>query len=315
MKKLIAMSGFLLLAFGAQADTCRNEMVDYHGYVRLIITQGQPNWTDRNCYWSYQQCLATIRLNPAMRPSCRVVQLNAQNTPRPQPPTPNPNPTPRPQWNPGDDDRRPSGPPRPGTSNGRIQPAPRLEVDLSAIDTEGLLLANGEATRFEIYEGRRAVEVGETVIKSGATYTVVSAEGNQYEIQLEGSRKKKDLLRVKREEIAITRGCALNVCVTDPVYIVPRGRVEAVVGLTASGDLVTKNIADGKLSEVPVKLKEVALGKGCVQHVCVGNVVQGKNNSFFEVLAIQNDKKLVLKQERGSSVIANVDPAALIVVR
>ena len=296
MKKLIALTGLLFLSFGTHADSCRTEMVDDLGYVKLIFAQPQPSYMDPYCWYGYQWCLNSLAYNSQMRPSCRVMRFRPTN---------------QPQYSP-----RPSPTQPPRTSQ-----APRLDVDMTVFDASFVLTNRDQIIR-EIFDGQRKVEMGETVFMKGTTYRVVGAKNSVYEVQPETSNKKKDILKVSRDQIAVTRGCTLNVCVTDPVYNVPRGRMEAVAGITTLGEIVTKNEETGKLNEGPVRLKEIALGKGCVynrsnQEVCVGNTVQNRNHVFMEVVAIQHDRKLVVRQTEGSysSMKANIEAADLVVVK
>jgi hypothetical protein len=400
------LAGAFLLSLGAHADNCRTEMLDYQGYLRLVITQSQPDWNDPYCTYGYRQCVASIRLNPNLEPSCRVVPLDIYGNPmysyepsyecttttttyyddgtsrtrtthapcgsergetrtddRPDPrPNPRPHwnpgtggnsggthtPNPRPHWNPGNGGTStnpgtntstnngsnsntlpPSGssggtihPPRPIPENasGLVEIKPRIEVDTKALLKNNILMSNGKEYQAEIFDGQRSIENGETVIMAGNTFTVVSSKASSYLIKPEGNHK--ETVNVSRSQIAITRGCSYSICVTDAIYNLLSSRVEAVVGLTTEGDLITK--AQGEsINPNPVKLGNIAPAKGCssnrsLQPICVGNTVQLSDGRFMEILAIQLDGAVVgrMNADRNYSaaVFANINPAEMVVV-
>ncbi len=402
------LAGLFLMSLGAQADNCRTEMLDYQGYLRLVITQAQPDWNDPYCTDGYRRCVASIRLNPNLQPSCRVVPLDiygnpmyqygpssyectttttttdyyddgtsrtrTTNTPcsserpdpRPRPQghggnypggntTPNPRPhwnpghggntsggstttNPRPHWNPpsGGSTNNPNSLPPSGTSsggtihpprpipenaNGFVEIKPRIEVDVKALLSTNILMANGKEYEAEVFDGQRSIESGETVIMTGNTFTVISSSGSTYLIKPEGNHKQS--MSVDRSQIAITRGCSYDICVTDAVYNLVSSRIEAVVGLTTEGELITK-VQNEKINPNPIKLGDIAPAKGCSsnrlsQPICVGNTVQISDGRYVEVIAIQLNGTVVgrMNADRnyGAAVFANLDPSEMTVVR
>ncbi len=336
MNKAFFAGLIFLVSVGALADSCQTEMVDYQGYVRVIFTQGQPNWTDRNCASGYNRCVESIRLNPSMRPICRVVFAAQAPQPIPNPPT-------RPQWNPIPQPTQPNsgsgGPPTSGRSSGRVQPSdsrptstrpswngndnrdgqPRLEVDPFSITDRPILTDRG-TTYTDTFDGKREIEIGETVIMAGAIFIVVDTDGSNIDIQKQdGNRRKKDIVRVKRDKVSVTRGCSMSICVPDMVYHIPRGKMEAVAGITMDGKLITKS-EKGVINMNAVDLREVAVGKGCTmnaknEQVCVGNTILS-GNRYFTVLAIQHNQKVIIETtESSTSVLTNISPADFVVVK
>ena len=181
-------------------------------------------------------------------------------------------------------------------------------------------MADGKEYSVEVFDGQRAIESGETVLLFDASYTVVDVEKDDITLQPENGRKK-DIIKVKRDKLAVTRGCSLQVCVTDPVYNIARGRMESVAGITFDGDVITKDI-NGKMSGGALKLSQLAPAKGCVltrdkKSACVGDTVMASNNSYYEIIAVQYDQNVVVRStdQRNGAVYANRDAASFVVVK
>lgn len=165
-------------------------------------------------------------------------------------------------------------------------------------------------------DNNRQLNNGETVIYHNSYYTVVGTAFNGT-VALRSTWNYNITQGIRREDVAVTNGCNLNVCVGDSVINISTASYATVSGLTFHDGFVLKNTWNSTLSTVDQF--KVALTKGCTyggyNQICVGNQVLASNNTYYTVVAIQLDNRVVLKSNYSSSLSVNIDPSSLIVVR
>ncbi len=329
--KTLLIAVTLTLSTSAFADKCVVSLIDSRGVVTDLFYTFQDNQcmnAVRNCrnHIVYQSmngatCVVTSRQQDGYSPNPYPYPYpETDYRPRPQP-RPTPTPTPEPQRPP----TRPTEPtyptPRPtpttGTppqsgTNGQTIPAPRENRP-----PRSTLIAT--MTREEESSIKRAVEVGETVIVDNKYYVVSDDTDNTYEIK--SVKDRKVVTDVLRGRLAVTRGCAYEICATDSVYDIANSQFVAIAAVHFDGLFVTKSIDGRNTLRSNVSNATLAVTKGCVQSsygdsICVGATMQARDNSYYKVVAVQKDGKVVVESaDSNRSVVANVDPATFVVVR
>lgn len=165
-------------------------------------------------------------------------------------------------------------------------------------------------------DATRYLNQGENVIFNNAYYTVVGQAYNGT-LALRNSYSGMITQNIRREDIAVTSGCSSQTCVNDSVINLNSSSYSRVMGLTFNGGFILKNEFSGYLSRVD--FSAVAVTKGCTyggyNQVCVGSEVLNSNNSYYQVVAIQPDNRVVLKSNFSGNLVTNIDPRNLIVVR
>ncbi len=148
---------------------------------------------------------------------------------------------------------------------------------------------------------QREIEMGETVIYSGQYWLVSSSENGLYELKPEGG-KKRDIVRgITRRELAITRGCLREICTKSAVISRSTKEYMAVEGIDYNGRYIVKNVTNDQLT-LNVDFMYLVRTEGCVDNgfgkICVGYSVLDRNNNSFEVVGIQSEGLVVLKDDR-----------------
>lgn len=238
-------------------------------------------------------------------PAPRVEERRPQPTPyQPAPrveerrPAPTPVPTPVPRV----EERRPAPTPVPTPVP---NPEPRVEVPTST-NTAG-------------NEAQRAIEEGETVIFNNKPHIVVNIPSAGFlDLKPEGGNRRSIQTEVSRSYVAITRGCQFGICAKESVINLKTASYAAIAGISFDGTYILKNVGNTEYV-LNVKSDEFALTKGCTtttNKVCVGNVVQDRNNVYWTVVALEWTNDLVLESTDDSKkIVLKVKPDSLLVTR
>lgn len=148
---------------------------------------------------------------------------------------------------------------------------------------------------------QRAIEMGETVIYNGQYWIASSPENGLYELKPEGGKKRDIVHGVTRRELAITRGCLREICTKSAVIVRSTKEYMAVEGIDYNGRYIVKDVTNDKLT-LNVDFMYLVRTEGCVDNgfgkICVGYKVLDRNNYAFEVVGIQSEGLVVLKDER-----------------
>lgn len=157
---------------------------------------------------------------------------------------------------------------------------------------------------------QRGIEMGETVIYEGKLWLVSSSRNGFHDLIPEGGKKKDKVEGISRRQIAITRGCLRNICTKTSVISRLTRSYMAVKGIDFRGRYILKNVANKELT-FDVDFMYLIKTEGCVNDVCVGKTVQDRYNQYFEVVGMQADGLVVIKDER-QKLSFSVDPRELI---
>lgn len=172
------------------------------------------------------------------------------------------------------------------------------------------------------YDARRLINNGESVILNNTARYVtvmgVSFNGLYAVRSTDGWNTISN--NIRREELSVTNGCNLNLCVNDSVINTQTARYVTVVGLSYDDKFVTKS-TDGWNTLVSRNDRTLlAETKGCISsryaQICVGNQVINQQNRYSTVVGVQLDGRVVLKSSDGwNTLTPNVDPSHLVITR
>lgn len=159
----------------------------------------------------------------------------------------------------------------------------------------------------------RDIEMGETVIYQGKLWLSSTPMNGLYDLIPEGGKKKDMVERVPRREIAITRGCLRNICTKSSVISRSTQNYMAVEGIDYNGRYILKNVSNRELT-LNVDFMYLVRTEGCINNgfgeVCVGNTVQDRNYRYFEVVGIQSEGMVVVK-DQNQKLYFSIDPRGL----
>lgn len=163
-------------------------------------------------------------------------------------------------------------------------------------------------------EHRRDLKLGETVIYQRKIWVVSFIQDNgQYELIPESGKKKDIEKNVARKDIALTRGCLRDICTKTSFISKTSQSYVSVEGIDYNGGYIVQDIGSKELTE-QVEFYNLVKTSGCVQgneEICAGNTVLARTsnyyNRYYEVVGIQSDRLLVLKDQEGK-LYFNVDP-------
>jgi hypothetical protein len=275
MKKMILLAVVAISASSAFAQTCEVNMVDrYNRVVRYFRAYGDQN----SCVEGMKQCRKAIRLDYSNNPQYPNGSLDCVRVvtpvPGPIPPT-------------------------------RPIPAPPVPTP---IPTPAPNPYPGS------YDAQRMLNPGESVIYNNSYYSVIGTAFNG-SVALK-SNYGSISQNIPRSSVAVTQGCNGEICVAEQVIDVLNASYKTVAGLTYDNGFVLKSNYGSLMT---VALNAVAQTKGCSYsrystQICVGNQVLASNNSYYSVVGIQMDGRIVLKSNYGSLTV-NVNPESLIVTR
>jgi hypothetical protein len=200
-----------------------------------------------------------------------------------------------------------TGIPGSGSSNGTIG-GPRIGYDLISF------------TLMSEMESKRVLEVGESVFYKGVLYIVDSSSqiGNVVLRPAEG--RGKENLKVRREEVSLSRGCSDNICVFDSVIDLVNKKYVSVAGISYSDKFITKSTEDQVTLTYEVGRSSLALTKGCVQtrrgKVCVGDMGIAANNLYYQVVGLQSSNRIVVETTDSSKTLyQDIDPNSLVITK
>lgn len=201
-------------------------------------------------------------------------------------PYPNPNPNPYPVPNP----------------NPYPYPNPNPNPYPGSVDSRRMLNQNESA----IFSNRYVTVAG---VSFNGTYAVRSTDG--WNTITNG---------IRRESLAVTNGCSMNLCTSDSVIDVMSARYVKVVGIHFDERLVTQSTDGWNTLLSNVERRNLAETKGCISsryaQICVGNQVINSMNRYSTVAGIQIDGRVVLKSSDGwNTLTPNVDPSNLVITR
>lgn len=159
----------------------------------------------------------------------------------------------------------------------------------------------------------REIEMGETVIYQGKLWLTSTPVNGYYDLMPEGGKKKDMVESISRRELAITRGCLRGICTKSAVISRTTQKYMAVEGIDYNGRYIVKDIATRELT-LNVDFANLVRTQGCINNgfgeVCVGYTVQDRNNRYFEVVGIQSEGMVVLKDE-NQKFYFSIDPYGL----
>lgn len=180
-----------------------------------------------------------------------------------------------------------------------------------------LLIFSFKSIALEDY--RRPIEMGESVFYQGqyGVITFLTPEG-RYEFLPEGKKKKEIIKDINRDELAITRGCLRNICTKTSVISKSTEKFMSVEGIDYLGRYILQDVATKEYS-FNVEFYNLVRTQGCLdtvygEKVCTGNTVLGRGNTYYEVVGIQSENLVVLKDENGK-LFFNVNPGSLVITR
>lgn len=169
-------------------------------------------------------------------------------------------------------------------------------------------------------DARRNLNQGESVIFNNRYVTVagVSYSGSYAVRSTDGWNTITNNLR--REALAVTNGCNLDLCVNDSVIDVTMAKYVKVAALEFDDRFVTKSIDGWNTLLSNVDRRNLAETKGCIggyyAQICVGNTVINRMNRYMTVVGVQVDGRVVLKSTDGwNTLTTNVNPSELVITR
>ncbi len=124
---------------------------------------------------------------------------------------------------------------------------------------------------------------------------------------------------IMRESLSVTKGCNLNLCVSESAISVTNSRYVTIAGLSFNDRFVTKSTDGWNSLYSGISRQDLAETKGCISsrylNLCVGDKVITKFNYTKTVVGIQVDGNVVLRSTDGwNSLSTNVDPTSLTVI-
>lgn len=169
-------------------------------------------------------------------------------------------------------------------------------------------------------DARRNLNQGETVIFNNRYVTVVGV-GYNGQVAVRSTDGWNTITNgLRRENIAVTNGCNLNLCVNDSVIDIFSAKYVKVAGLEFDDRFVTKSTDSWNTLFSNVNRNNLAETKGCIggyySQICVGNTVINRMNRYMTVVGIQMDGRVVLRSTDGwNTLTTNVNPSDLVVTR
>lgn len=167
-------------------------------------------------------------------------------------------------------------------------------------------------------DARRVLTTGETVVYNNRNVTIagISFQGLYAVRSTDGWNTITN--GVSRDQLAVTSGCALNICVNDSVINTISARYVTVAGIHFNESLVTRSTDGWNTLTSNVSNMNIAETKGCLDsrysRVCVGDTVINNYNRYSTIAGIQRDGRVVLKSQDGwNTLTTNVDPSSLVV--
>ncbi len=159
----------------------------------------------------------------------------------------------------------------------------------------------------------REIEMGETVIYQGKLWLASTPVNGFYDLIPEGGKKKDMEEGIPRREIAITRGCLRGICTKSAVISRTTQAYMSVEGIDYNGRYIVKNVTTRELS-LNVDFMYLVRTEGCINNgfgeVCVGYTVQDRSNRYFEVVGIQSEGMVVVK-DANQKLYFSIDPRGL----
>ena len=172
------------------------------------------------------------------------------------------------------------------------------------------------------YDARRMINQGESVImNSSAKYVTVAGVSFNGLFAVRSTDGWNTITNnVSREQLSVTNGCNMNLCVNDSVINISTARYVTVVGLSYSDRFVTKSTDGWNTLTTNQERRLLAETKGCISsryaQICVGNQVINQQNRYSTVVGVQQDGRVVLKSTDGwNTLTTNVDPTNLVITR
>lgn len=166
---------------------------------------------------------------------------------------------------------------------------------------------------------RRPIEMGESVFHQGVygVVTFISDEG-LYEFLPAGKKKKDIVENVDRNALAVTRGCLRNICTKTSVISKSTQKFMSVEGIDYLGRYILQDVETKEYS-FNIEFYNLVRTEGCLETVygekiCTGAMVLGRGNIYYEVVGIQSENLVVLKDENGK-LLFNVNPGSLVITR
>ncbi len=167
---------------------------------------------------------------------------------------------------------------------------------------------------------RRLINNGETVIYANRYFRVlgVSFDGRFALQSMDGYNTISN--NIPREQLSVTNGCNLGICVSETTIQTTSARYARVVALSFNDQFVTQSMDGYNVLSSNVDRRQIAETKGCVSssyaQVCVGNQVIDQFNRYMTVVGVQLDGRVVLRSTDGYNVLsANIDPTRLVITR
>lgn len=165
-----------------------------------------------------------------------------------------------------------------------------------------------------VSDNKRMVNPGESVFYFNKIQTVVGMSMNglytlkdSYGFMTNG---------VSRVDISVTAGCSLDLCVNDSVFSLSSNKFVKVAALTYMDQFITRD--DYGFYSMTTDRYSLAVPKGCMMigngQICVNNTVVDSFNNYKTVVALQQNGKVVLRDNFGFYT-TNVDPMNLVIVR
>lgn len=279
MKKTILAAALTLTAASAFAQ--------YNGRCEIGLTNrnGQVLQTFRSvnsdCYEALKECRKEIRMNSRYQVGINdCVELN--NRPGPQNPGPQ---------NPGPQN---PGPQYPGPQN----PYP------------------GQTG----YDARRMINQGESVVFNNRIVTVAGISFNGTFAVRANDVWNTITNNVRREALSVMNGCSQRLCTSDSVIDISTRTYVKLIALSYDDRFVTQANDVWNTITSNIDRSRLAETKGCISsryaQICVGNQVITQQNVYATIAGIQQDGRVVLRQnDVWNTITPNVNPENLVITR
>lgn len=187
---------------------------------------------------------------------------------------------------------------------------PLLAMLLLFISAKGMAQVDHE-------ENHRVIEMGETVIYDGKLWLTSTPVRDNYDLMPVDGKKKDIVKNINRRWLAVTRGCFRNICTKSSVISKHSKSYVAVEGITYNDRYILKNVATGELT-AGVEFRYLVKTEGCLnngfEEVCVGDTVSDRKYQSVEVVGIQSEGLVVIK-DHLQRMFFNIDPRGLGVIR
>lgn len=169
-------------------------------------------------------------------------------------------------------------------------------------------------------DAQRSVSINENVIVNNKYQTVIGyGVNNDFTVRSNDSWG--TITRtVHRENISVTSGCNLGLCVNDSVINTISGNRLAVAGLSYDNTFVTTTSDSWRTITSRNHRENLAETRGCVSaryvNLCVGDMVLNTFNREATVIGIQYNGMVVIEtRDTWKMITTNVDPTTLVVIR